>query len=37
MINSDNIVKENIKVNPNWLKTFDPSYRILIIGGYGSG
>ena len=38
MINFDDVVKENIKVhNPNWPEVPDHSYRILIIGGSGSG
>ena len=37
LINSD-ISKENIKEhNPNWLQLPDHPYRILIIGGSGSG
>ena len=37
LINSD-ISKENIKEhNPNWLQIPDHPYRILIIGGSGSG
>ena len=38
MINFDNVTKENIKEhNPNWLQIPDHPYRILIIGGSGSG
>ena len=38
MINFDDVVKENIKEhNPNWPEFPDHSYRILIIGGSGSG
>ena len=37
LINSD-ISKEDIKEhNPNWLQIPDHPYRILIIGGSGSG
>ena len=37
MINFDHVTKENIKTHkPNWLQISDHSYRILIIGGYGS-
>ena len=37
MINVDDITKGNIKEhNPNWPQIPDHSYRILIIGGYGS-
>ena len=37
LINSD-ISKENIQEhNPNWLQIPDHPYRILIIGGSGSG
>ena len=37
MINFD-VVKENIKEhNPNWPQISDHPYRILIIGGSGSG
>ena len=33
MVNFDYITKENIKEhNPNWLKLFDYSYRVLITG-----
>ena len=31
MVNFDDIVKENIKINPNWPKIPDHSYRILIV------
>ena len=38
MINLDDVVKENIKKhNPNWPQILDHPYRILIIGGSGSG
>ena len=38
MINFDDVVKENIKEhNPNWPQIPDHPYRILIIGGAGSG
>ena len=38
MIYFDDVTKENIKKhNPNWQKSFDHSYRILIIGSSGSG
>ena len=38
MINFDDIVNENkIKHNKNWLYIADHLYRILIIGGSGSG
>ena len=38
MINFDDIAKENIKEhNPNWPQIPDHPYRILIIGGCGSG
>ena len=38
MINFDDIAQENIKEhNPNWLQIPDHPYRILIIGGSGSG
>ena len=38
LINFDDVVKENIKDhNPNWPKIPHHSYRILIIGGSGSG
>ena len=38
MINFDDVVKENIKEhNPNWPHIPDHLYRILIIGGSGSG
>ena len=34
----DDVVKENIKKrNPNWPEIPDHPYRILIIGGAGSG
>ena len=38
MINFDDVTKENIKeYDQNWPKTSDHSYKILIIGGSGSG
>ena len=38
MINFDGVTKENIKEhNPNWPQSFNHQYRILIIGGSGSG
>ena len=38
MINFDDAVKENIKEhNPNWPQVLDHPYRILIVGGSGSG
>ena len=38
MINFDDVVKENIKEhNRNWPQIPDHPYRILIIGGSGSG
>ena len=38
MINYDDVMKENIKDhNPNWLQITNHPYRILIIGGSGSG
>ena len=38
MINFDDVTKEKIKENnPNWPKIPDHPYRILIIGGSGSG
>ena len=38
MIKFDYLTKENIKVhNPYWSKIRDCLYRILIIGGCGSG
>ena len=38
MINFDEYTNKNrIKHNPNWLYTREHSYRILIIGGSGSG
>ena len=38
MINIDDATKENIKENnPNWSQIPDYPYRILIIGGSGSG
>ena len=38
MFNFDYITKEDIKRhNPKWLKIPDHPYRILIVGGSGSG
>ena len=38
MTNYDDVMKENIKDhNPNWLQITNHPYRILIIGGSGSG
>ena len=38
MINVDDVIKENIKEhNPNLPQSPDHPYRILIIGGSGSG
>ena len=38
MINFDDVTSENIKEhNPNWPQIPDHPYRILIIGGSGSG
>ena len=38
MINVDDVIKENIKEhNPNWPQIPVHPYRILIIGGSGSG
>ena len=38
MINSDDVVKENIKEhNPNWSQIPDHPYRKSITGGSGSG
>ena len=38
MINSDNYVNENkIEYNKNWPHAPDKRYRILIVGGSGSG
>ena len=38
MINFDDLVKENIKEhNPDWPQIPDHPYRILTIGGSGSG
>ena len=36
MINYDDVMKENIK-DQNWLQIPNHPYRILIIGGFGSG
>ena len=38
MFNSDYITKEDTKEhNPNWPESPDHPYRVLIIGGSGSG
>ena len=38
MINSDDVVKENIKEhNPNWEEISDDPLRLLITGGSGLG
>ena len=38
IINLDAVIKENTKVyNPNWVQIPYHLYRILIIGGSGSG
>ena len=38
MINFGDVIKENInELNPNWPQIPDHLYRILIIGGSGSG
>ena len=38
MITSNDVTKENIKEhNPNWRQTLHHSYRMLLIGGPGSG
>ena len=38
MINFDHITGENVEEdNPNWPQSSDHPYRILIIGGSGSG
>ena len=38
MINFDDFIKENIKEhNPNWPEIPDHPYRILLVGGSGSG
>ena len=38
MFNFDDVTKENIKRhNPTWPQILDHPYRILIIGGSGSG
>ena len=38
MINFDDVTKENTKEhNPNWPHIPDHPYRILMIGGSGSG
>ena len=38
VINFDDIINRNIKeLNPNWIQIPDHPYRILIIGGSGSG
>ena len=38
MINFDDVTKENMKEhNPNWSRAHDQPYKMLIIGGSGSG
>ena len=38
MINFDDVRKENLQErNPNWSQFPDHAYRIIIIGGCGSG
>ena len=38
MINFDDVVNENIKeYNLNWPQIPDHTYRIVIVGGSGSG
>ena len=38
MNNFDDVIKEETKEhNPNWPELLDHPYRILIIGGFGSG
>ena len=38
MINFHDAIKENIKEhNPNWPEVPDHPYRILLVGGSGSG
>ena len=37
MINFDDVTKKIKEHNPNWPKISDHPYRILIIGGSGSG
>ena len=38
MVNFDNVTNENkVEHNPNWPYILDHSYRIIIIGGSGSG
>ena len=38
MINFDDVIKENIQEhNPNWPQIPDHLYRLLMIGGSGSG
>ena len=38
MINFYEVTKEHIKKhNPNWPQSTDHPYRLLIIGGFGSG
>ena len=36
MIKFDDVVKENIKYNPNWPQIPDDPYRIIIVGGPGT-
>ena len=38
MISFDHFIKEEIKEHiPNWPQILDHPYRMLIIGGFGSG
>ena len=38
MTNFDDVTKENIKEhNPSWPEVLDDPWRVLIIGGSGSG
>ena len=38
MIKLDDVIKENIKEhNPNWPQIPDHLYKIIIVGGSGSG
>ena len=38
MISFDHVMKEETKQhNPNWSEILDHPYRILIVGGSGSG
>ena len=36
MIKFDDVVKENIKYNPNWPQIPDDPYRIILVGGSGT-